>query len=59
MANTGTSNVRLRDWGLIVYDEVHCLPAPVFRMTAGSAVAVAGLTATWLREDCREANVFR
>jgi DNA excision repair protein ERCC-3 len=46
-------------WGLIVYDEVHLLPAPVFRVTAEiQAVRRLGLTATLLREDGREADVF-
>ena len=46
-------------WGLIVYDEVHLLPAPVFRVTAEiQAVRRIGLTATLLREDGREADVF-
>ena len=48
-----------RDWGLIVYDEVHLLPAPVFRMTADlQARRRLGLTATLLREDGREDDVF-
>jgi DNA excision repair protein ERCC-3 len=47
------------DWGLIVYDEVHLLPAPVFRMTAEiQARRRLGLTATLVREDGREAEVF-
>ena len=47
------------DWGLIVYDEVHLLPAPVFRMTAGlQARRRLGLTATLVREDGREDEVF-
>jgi DNA excision repair protein ERCC-3 len=47
------------DWGLIVYDEVHLLPAPVFRMTAEiQARRRLGLTATLVREDGREADVF-
>ncbi len=46
-------------WGLIIYDEVHLLPAPVFRVTAEiQAVRRLGLTATLLREDGREADVF-
>ncbi|MDC7127244.1 MAG: DEAD/DEAH box helicase [Spirochaetales bacterium] len=46
-------------WGLIVYDEVHLLPAPVFRVTAEiQAVRRIGLTATLLREDGHEADVF-
>jgi len=48
-----------QDWGLIVYDEVHLLPAPVFRMTAEiQARRRLGLTATLVREDGREADVF-
>lgn len=47
------------DWGLIVYDEVHLLPAPVFRITADiQARRRLGLTATLVREDGREADVF-
>ena len=48
-----------RDWGLILYDEVHLLPAPVFRMTADlQARRRLGLTATLVREDGREGDVF-
>jgi DNA excision repair protein ERCC-3 len=48
-----------RDWGLIVYDEVHLLPAPVFRVTATiQARRRLGLTATLIREDGREGDVF-
>ena len=48
-----------RDWGLIVYDEVHLLPAPVFRITADiQARRRLGLTATLVREDGREEDVF-
>ncbi|WP_116111314.1 MULTISPECIES: DNA repair helicase XPB [Amycolatopsis] len=48
-----------RDWGLIVYDEVHLLPAPVFRMTADlQSRRRLGLTATLVREDGREGDVF-
>jgi DNA excision repair protein ERCC-3 len=48
-----------RDWGLVVYDEVHLLPAPVFRVTAQiQARRRLGLTATLVREDGREADVF-
>ncbi len=48
-----------RDWGLVIYDEVHLLPAPVFRMTAGlQARRRLGLTATLVREDGREGDVF-
>ncbi len=47
------------DWGLIIYDEVHLLPAPVFRITAEiQARRRMGLTATLIREDGREADVF-
>jgi len=60
----------VEDWGLIVYDEVHLLPAPVFRMTADLQARVnelgavsdtrrrIGLTATLVREDGREGDVF-
>jgi DNA excision repair protein ERCC-3 len=48
-----------RDWGLVIYDEVHLLPAPVFRMTADlQARRRIGLTATLIREDGREGDVF-
>ncbi len=48
-----------RDWGLIIYDEVHLLPAPVFRITAElQARRRLGLTATLVREDGRETDVF-
>jgi DNA excision repair protein ERCC-3 len=48
-----------RDWGLIIYDEVHLLPAPVFRITADiQARRRLGLTATLVREDDREEDVF-
>jgi DNA excision repair protein ERCC-3 len=48
-----------RDWGLVIYDEVHLLPAPIFRMTAGlQARRRIGLTATLIREDGREGDVF-
>ena len=47
------------DWGLVVYDEVHLLPAPVFRMTAEiQSRRRLGLTATLVREDGREGDVF-
>ena len=47
------------DWGLIVYDEVHLLPAPVFRMTSElQAKRRLGLTATLVREDGLEEDVF-
>src|SRR5690625_2978141 len=48
-----------RDWWLILYDEVHLLPAPIFRMTADlQARRRLGLTATLVREDGREDEVF-
>jgi DNA excision repair protein ERCC-3 len=48
-----------QDWGLIVYDEVHLLPAPVFRATAEiQSRRRLGLTATLIREDGREEDVF-
>ncbi len=48
-----------RKWGLVIYDEVHLLPAPVFRVTAEiQAVRRLGLTATLVREDGREEDVF-
>jgi DNA excision repair protein ERCC-3 len=48
-----------RDWGLIIYDEVHLLPAPVFRITAQiQARRRLGLTATLVREDGRQEDVF-
>ncbi|GMO39096.1 MAG: hypothetical protein Ta2B_18680 [Termitinemataceae bacterium] len=48
-----------RSWGLIIYDEVHLLPAPVFRITAElQAVRRVGLTATLVREDGAESSVF-
>ena len=48
-----------RDWGLVIYDEVHLLPAPVFRVTAEiQARRRLGLTATLVREDGREDEVF-
>src|SRR5204863_156209 len=47
------------DWGLIVHDEVHLLPAPVFRITADlQACRRLGLTATLVREDGHEDEVF-
>jgi DNA excision repair protein ERCC-3 len=50
---------RERPWGLIIYDEVHLLPAPVFRVTAElQAVRRLGLTATLVREDGEEDAVF-
>jgi len=48
-----------QDWGLIIYDEVHLLPAPVFRITADiQSRRRLGLTATLIREDGREEDVF-
>ncbi|MGV2881841.1 MULTISPECIES: DNA repair helicase XPB [Paenibacillus] len=48
-----------RQWGLIIYDEVHLLPAPVFRATADiQATRRLGLTATLVREDGCEQDVF-
>ncbi len=48
-----------REWGLVIYDEVHLLPAPVFRMTADiQSRRRLGLTATLVREDGREGDVF-
>jgi len=48
-----------RDWGLVIYDEVHLLPAPIFRMTADLQTRRrVGLTATLIREDGREGDVF-
>lgn len=48
-----------REWGLVIYDEVHLLPAPVFRVTSGiQATRRLGLTATLVREDGREEDVF-
>jgi DNA excision repair protein ERCC-3 len=47
------------DWGLIIYDEVHLLPAPIFKMTADlQARRRLGLTATLVREDGKEGDVF-
>ena len=48
-----------RDWGLIIYDEVHLRPAPIFRFTADiQSRRRLGLTATLVREDGRESDVF-
>jgi DNA excision repair protein ERCC-3 len=50
---------RERAWGLVIYDEVHLLPAPVFRVTAElQAIRRLGLTATLIREDGEEDAVF-
>ena len=51
--------IREGNWGLVLYDEVHMLPAPVFKITAElQSVYRAGLTATLIREDGREEDVF-
>jgi DNA excision repair protein ERCC-3 len=51
--------LREGNWGLIIYDEVHMLPAPVFKITAElQAIYRVGLTATLIREDNREGEVF-
>ncbi|MDA3957415.1 DNA repair helicase XPB [Oceanispirochaeta sp.] len=56
---THFSLFRKGNWGLIIYDEVHLLPAPVFRVTAEiQAVRRLGLTATLVREDGAEEDVF-
>ncbi|MDE2408709.1 MAG: DEAD/DEAH box helicase [Actinomycetales bacterium] len=48
-----------KDWGLVVYDEVHLLPAPIFKLTADlQARRRLGLTATLVREDGKEGDVF-
>jgi DNA excision repair protein ERCC-3 len=50
---------RKQNWGLIIYDEVHLLPAPVFRVTAEiQSMRRLGLTATLVREDGRQEDVF-
>lgn len=49
----------LNEWGLTIYDEVHMLPAPVFRITAEfQSMRRLGLTATLVREDHKEEEVF-
>ena len=56
---THLSLLNANDWGLIVYDEVHLLPAPIFKMTAElQAKRRLGLTATLVREDGKEGDVF-
>ncbi|MDM4763734.1 DEAD/DEAH box helicase [Galbitalea sp. SE-J8] len=58
-AYTHLSLLDALDWGLVVYDEVHLLPAPVFKLTAElQARRRLGLTATLIREDGREGDVF-
>ena len=48
-----------QNWGLVIYDEVHMLPAPVFKITAElQSIFRTGLTATLIREDGREEDVF-
>ncbi len=48
-----------KNWGLIIYDEVHLLPAPIFRITSSiQSTRRLGLTATLVREDGRESDVF-
>jgi DNA excision repair protein ERCC-3 len=48
-----------RKWGLVIYDEVHMLPAPVFRITSEiQSIRRLGLTATLIREDGLEGDVF-
>lgn len=56
---THFSLFRQNNWGLVIYDEVHMIPAPVFRVAAElQAVRRVGLTATLVREDGCEGNVF-
>ncbi len=56
---THLSLLNANDWGIIVYDEVHLLPAPIFKMTADlQARRRLGLTATLVREDGKEGDVF-
>ena len=53
------SRLNSENWGLIVYDEVHLLPAPVFRFSSEvQGKRRLGLTATLIREDGREKDVF-
>ena len=53
------NKISKQSWGLVLYDEVHMLPAPVFKITAElQSVYRAGLTATLIREDGREEDVF-
>ena len=53
------NKIAKQNWGLVLYDEVHMLPAPVFKITAElQSVYRAGLTATLIREDGREEDVF-
>ncbi len=57
--HTHFDRLAIEPWGLVIYDEVHLLPAPVFRLTAElQARRRLGLTATLIREDGREGEVF-
>lgn len=59
MSDTHRELISSRDWGLIIYDEVHTLPAPIFRMTAElQSKRRLGLTATLIREDNLQSDVF-
>ena len=59
MSETHRELIDSREWGLIIYDEVHTLPAPVFRMTAElQSKRRLGLTATLIREDNLQSDVF-
>ena len=59
LAHPHLSLLNREPWGLIIYDEVHLLPAPVFRATSRiQAIRRLGLTATLVREDGREEDVF-
>ena len=56
---THMEKIGKQNWGLVIYDEVHMLPAPVFKITADlQSIYRAGLTATLIREDGREEDVF-
>ena len=56
---TNFSLFESQKWGLMIYDEVHLLPAPVFRFSADmQATRRLGLTATLVREDHKETEVF-
>ena len=58
-ASSGLADVLDHPWGLIIYDEVHSLPADVFRQSASvQSIRRLGLTATLVREDGREREVF-
>ncbi|MDG5788317.1 DEAD/DEAH box helicase family protein [Evansella sp. AB-P1] len=48
-----------RSWGLVIYDEVHLLPAPLFRLTSKlQGKRRLGLTATFVREDGKEGDIY-